>query len=364
MSVKPPMSHAKTGGPLGAAAPKAPLKTARPSSAVPRDVALLVFLRDRGILVLWAVLLIGFAIWNAPYFATANNAMLILSASSVTAVYAAAVAIGLFSGAFDLSLPGVGALASCVTAVALQNFGFAIPLALALGVVIGALCGFVNGWISLKGLNPLIVTIGTLSVTSGLAAKVVGGYSIYGLFQLEFMGSARYFGIPSHAFIVAALYIGLTVFLTQTRAGIRMRAVGGNAEAVRRAGLNERQYRMMGFVFSGTLAGIAGMMTMALVGEASPTASPGVIFTALTAVALAGVSLQGGRGSLPRVLIGALILGTIADGLTIAGVEPYWATVSTGALMIGALLLDKYLTEAISTRLVRISTLNVHDGVK
>ena len=331
---------------------------------LPTDVAVLVFLRDRGILVLWGLLLVIFSIWNAPYFATFDNAMLIVSAASVTAIYAAAVATGLLSGAFDLSLPGVGALSAWVCAVLLQKFSVPIPLALLAGLGVGALCGFVNAAVSLQGLNPLIVTIGTLSVTSGLAAKVVGGYSLYGLFELEFMGSARYFGIPSHAYIVAVIYISLTVFLTLTRTGIRMRAAGGNAEALRRAGLSERRYQMLGFILSGSLAAIGGMMTMALVSEASPTASTGIIFTALTAVALAGVSLQGGRGSLPRVLIGALILGTISDGLTIAGVEPYWATVATGVLMISALLLDKYLTEMISMRLVKISTLNVHDGVK
>lgn len=333
-------------------------------TGLPRDVAALVFLRDRGILVLWGVLLLGFSIWNAPYFATFDNAMLIVSAASITAIFAAAVALGLFGGAFDLSLPGVAALSACGAAVLMQNYGLPIPLALLAGLGIGALCGYINGLVSLQGLNSLVVTIGTLSVTSGLAAKVVGGYSIYGLHQLEFMGSARYFGIPSHAFIVAAVYGGLTVFLTMTRAGIRLRAVGGNAQAVRRAGLRDRSYSLLAFVLSGVLASIGGLMTMAQIGEASPSANPGIIFTALTAVALAGVSLQGGRGSLPRVLIGALILGTISDGLTIAGVEPYWATVTTGFLMITALLLDKYLTEAISARLVKISPLNVHDGVK
>lgn len=331
---------------------------------LPRDVAFLVFMRDRGILVLWGLLLFVFSIWTAPYFATFDNAMLIISAASTTAIFAAAVAVGLFGGAFDLSLPGVAALSACVAGVLMQNWSIPIPLALIAGICVGAFCGFINGIVSLQGLNPLVVTIGTLSITGGLAAKVVGGYSIYGLFQIEFMGSARYFGIPSHAYIVAAVYLGLTVFLNRTRAGIRLRAVGGNSEAVRRAGLKAKNYSLLAFILSGVLAAIGGMMIMALVSEASPTANPGIIFTALTAVALAGVSLQGGRGSLPRVLIGALILGTISDGLTLAGVEPYWATVSTGVLMIGALLLDKYLTEAISIRLVKVSTLNVHDGVK
>lgn len=333
-------------------------------SRLPADVAALVFIRDRGIMILWGLLMLVFSVWTHPYFATFDNAMLIVGAASITAVFAAGVTVGLLSGALDLSLPGVAALSSCVTGYMMANMGLPIPVSLLGGLVVGGLCGWVNGILSLQGLNPLIVTIGTLSVTSGLAAQVVGGYSIYGLFQLDFMGSARYFGIPSHAYIVAVMYLGLNIFLTRTRSGIRMRAVGGNTEAVRRAGLDSRRYKMLGFVLSGVFAALGGLMTMALVSEASPTASPQIIFTAITAVALAGVSLQGGRGSLPRVLIGALILGTISDGLTIAGVPPYWATVSTGALLIVALLMDKHLTAAISERLVRVSNLSVHDGEK
>src|SRR5690606_38564845 len=163
--------------------------------------------------------------------------------------------------------------------------------------------------------------------TSGLAALVVGGYAISGIFELEFMGSARYFGIPSHAYIVAVVYLALTIFLTRTRHGIRMRAVGGNSAAVRLAGLSDQRYKILAVLVAAILAPLGGIMTLALVFDASPNASPSILFTALSAVFLAGVSLAGGRGCLPRLLIGALVLAPISDALTIAGVPPYWATV-------------------------------------
>ena len=103
-------------------------------------------------------------------------------------------------------------------------------------------------------------------------------------------------------------------------------AVGGNAEAVRRSGIHSDRYKVLGFVHHRPVAALGGLVTTAVVTEASPAASPAIIFTALTAVALAGVSLTGGRGSLPRVLVGALILATISNGLTIKGIQPYWAT--------------------------------------
>ena len=189
--------------------------------------------------------------------------------------------------------------------------------------------GLVNGFITLRGFNPIIVTIGTLSVLTGLAAVVAGGYTFPGLTQLEFMGTHRYLrigetgdtfpGIPAPVFIVAAVFIVGTIFLTRTRDGLRLMAVGANAEAVRRAGIPSTRYTVLGFVISGFLAAVGGLVNTANVTEANPAASPAIIFTALTAVALAGVALTGGRGSLPRVLVGALILATIANGLTIRG---------------------------------------------
>lgn len=328
-------------------------------SHLPLAIAALVFVRERGIIVLWLLLLVFFAIWDHPYFASIANGLLILSAASLTAVFAAGVGISALSGALDLSVAGVAALAG-VVAAKLITIGQPVWLALSAGMLIGILAGLANGGITLRGLNPLVVTIGTLSVLSGLAAVISGGYTISGLDELTFMGTARYFGIPVHVYMVAVLYVIGTIFLTKTRHGIRLVAVGGNPEAVRRLGINSASYQLLGFVICGVCSALGGLMTAALVTEASPAASPSSIFQALTAVALAGVSLGGGRGSLPKVLVGAIILATISDGLTIAGVQPYWATVTTGVLMIGALVVDKLLTRIISDRLVAIGGLSTH----
>jgi ribose transport system permease protein len=143
-----------------------------------------------------------------------------------------------------------------------------------------------------------------------------------------------------------------------------MMAVGGNAEAVRRSGIHSDRYRVLGFVISATCAALGGLVTTAVVTEASPAASPGIIFTALTAVALAGVALTGGRGSLPRVLIGALILATISNGLTIKGINPYWGTGVTGALLLGSLGLEKWVSTSVSERLVATAQASVHTGTR
>jgi ribose transport system permease protein len=326
---------------------------------MPRVVSLLVFLRDRGIFLLWGLLILVFSFWCAPYFATIDNALLIANAAAITALFAAGVGIGIMTGVLDLSLPGTAAIASCVCGWLLTH-GQPTWLSLVAALACGVLVGLFNGLVSLRGFNPIIVTIGTLSVLSGLAAVVAGGYTFPGLTQLEFMGTHRYLGVPAPVYLVSAIFLIGTVFLTRTRDGIRLMAVGGNAEAVRRSGIHSPRYQVLGFVISGLLAAVGGLVNTAVVTEGNPAASPGIIFSALTAVALAGVALTGGRGSLPRVLVGALILATIANGLVIRGVPPYWATVSTGVLLLGSLAFERAIQTSVSERLLAMGNLSVH----
>lgn len=349
-------------------APAPPAATPKPPAAAltdkdPMSIRVLIFTRDRGIFVLWVLLLIGFSIWASPYFASVNNAKLIANAAALTAIFAAGVAVGIICGALDLSIPGVAAMASC-TCGWLLTHSQPVWVGLLAGLAVGVAVGLLNGAISLRGFNPIIVTIGTLSITTAAASIIAGGYTIPGLTQLTFMGTERIDGIPAPVWIVAVLFIVGTVFLTLTRDGIRLMAVGGNAEAVRRSGIHSDRYKVLGFVISASCAALGGLVTTATVTEASPDASPGIIFTALTAVALAGVSLAGGRGSLPRVLVGALILATISNGLTIKGIDPFWGTGVTGVLLLGSLGLEKWVSTTVSNRLVATAQASVHTGTR
>lgn len=336
-----------------------------PAHDMPRAVSVLVFVRDRGIFMLWGLLIVVFALWCSPFFLTVDNALLVANAAALTALFAAGVGIGVMTGVLDLSLPGTAAIASCVCGWLLAH-GYPTWLSLAAGLACGVVVGVVNGLIALQGFNPIIVTIGTLSVLTGVAAVVAGGYTFPGLTQLTFMGTRHYFavngftGIPAPVFIVAAVFFVGTVFLTRTRDGIRLMAVGGNAEAVRRGGIHSGRYTVLGFVLSGTLGALGGLVATAVVTEANPAASPAIIFSALTAVALAGVALTGGRGSLPRVLVGALILATISNGLTIRGIQPYWATAATGVLLLASLALERVIQTSVSNRLMATANLSVH----
>jgi len=325
------------------------------------EIRALVFVRDRGIVVLWIGLIIAFSMWASPFFGTWDNAVLIANAAAVAALYAAGVGVGVMSGALDISIPGVAALAGVVCGKLLVN-GSSVWVGIAAALVIGVVIGVINGLIALRGYNPLIITIGTLSVTSGLAAVVAGGYAIPGLDQLTFMGTDRYLGLPAPVWIVIVLYAALTLFITQTRHGLRFMAVGGNMEAVRRSGINSNVYRVLGFAIGSFCAALGGVVSAAVATEASPSASPGIIFSALTAVALSGVALTGGRGSLPRVLVGALILATISNALTIKGIQPYWSTIVTGLLLLFALGMESSVKSGVEKRLVKAASASAHSG--
>ena len=326
----------------------------------PRGIRALIFLRDRGIFVLWVLLLVGFSIWDHPYFASVNNGVLIANADALTAIFAAGVAVGIICGALDLSIPGTAAMAACACGYLMMH-----------GHRSGSRCRGHGD----RGRR-------RAAQRADLAARLQPDHRHHrhavdhdgrrvdhlrrlldpGPQRLEFMGTRRYGGVPAPVWIAGCCSSLGTIFLTRTRDGMRLMAVGGNPEAVRRSGIHSDRYKVLGFVISSVCAALGGLVTTAVVTEASPEASPAIIFTALTAVALAGVSLAGGRGSLPRVLVGALVLATISNGLTIKGVNPYWGTGVTGLLLLGSLGLEKWVSTTVSKRLVLTAQASVHSG--
>lgn len=313
-------------------------------------VRALVFLRDRGILVLWILLVLVFAFWAAPYFFSLANAALIANSAALTAIFAAAVGFGILSGALDLSIPGTATVAGVVAALVLHA-GLPAWVGIVVAIAVGVGVGTLNGLLVQRGLNPLVVTIATLTVMGGLAQLLSGGVPVTGISQLGWMGSVSYFGVPAPVFVVALVFLVGWLFLTQTRAGVRLMAVGGNIEAVRRVGIRADRYRILGFILSGVCASIGGLLVVASTTQASPSPSVDLLFSALTAVALSGMPLTGGRGSLPRVLVGALIIATIADALIIRGIAPYFATIATGVLLVLALAFERLMSRAVAKRL-------------
>ncbi|MEN9737891.1 MAG: hypothetical protein RJA26_1124 [Actinomycetota bacterium] len=317
----------------------------------PDSLTLLLFVRSWGIIILFALLWGAFSVWGYPIFGTYTNFSVILQGAAISTIFAAAIAMGVFSGVLDLSVPGTAALSAVVLAKCLLS-GAPIWLAFIAAVAVAVVVGLVNSFFSLRGINPLAVTIGTLSVTSGSAALITTGPPLYGFQSLDFIATNQYFGLPAMFYVAAVIYIVGTIFLTQTRGGGRFMAAGGNAEALRRSGVNANLYKVLGFVLSAALAGVAGIVTAAYTTQGNPAAATESLFTGLTAVALSGISLAGGRGSLPKVMVGALVIAEITSILNIKNIQPFWGIVITGALLIGSLYLEMTIQKQVSKRVV------------
>ena len=327
-------------------------------------LSILVFIRSWGITTLLALLLIFFSIWAAPVFGTLENFSLLLGNAAIPAIFAAAIAMGAYSGALDLSVPGTAALSSVVMAIMIGAGIDTVP-AILVALVIGTAVGLMNGLIVQTGLNPLAVTIGTLSITSGIAAIITDGLPLFDKMEkLEWLGLTDYFGIPSPFFVVAIIYVIGTIFLTKTRGGVRFLAAGGNPEALRRSGVNANVYRLLGFTLSGLIAAVGGVMNSAYTAQATPGAPTSVLFDGLTAVALSGLALSGGRGSLPKVWVGSMVVTVIGSGLLIKNIQPFWTISITGALLIAALAGEHYIGKAVAKQAVSKSTVSAHKEAK
>jgi len=314
----------------------------RPKAAareLPLTTRALIFLRNRGIFVVLLVLVLFFWYWAGSSFFTFANARLIVSVTATTAMFGAALGFCVLAGALDLSVPGTAALAGVVCGE-LLTANLPTWLAVLAAIAVGVVVGLVNGALVGLGLNPLATTIGTLTALSGIAALLAQHVPVP-VSRLSWLAFGTHWGIPTPVCVVVAVYLLGWLFLSQTRPGIRLVAVGGNLEAARRAGINSGRYRVLGFILSGVCAAIGGIVVAALIGQANPTPDTTVLFDALTAVALSGMALSGGRGSLPRIAVGALIITTISNALIIRGVSPDWATLSTGVLLIGALAFER-----------------------
>jgi ribose transport system permease protein len=335
---------ARRGAAGGAAAVASGTRT-RAANWAPRITA---GIRARGVIVIWLVLVLFFWAWSGPAFFTINNARLVANASATTAIFGAALGLCVLAGALDLSVPGTAALAGVVCAKLLAHHAPAVVAILgAIGV--GVLVGLVNGMLIEFGLNPLATTIGTLTALGGIAALMASNEPVLlNTPALNWLGNDQYWTIPAPVFVVAVIYLAGWLLLTKTYIGIRLLAVGGNPDGARRVGLRAPAYRILGFVMSGVCAAIGGVVVAAVLAQASPAPDTSQLFQALTAVALSGIALSGGRGSFPLILFGALIIATVNSGLIIHGLAPAWATFATGALLVGALAFNQVTARTLS----------------
>jgi ribose transport system permease protein len=226
------------------------------------------------------------------------------------------------------------------------NQAIGIPVGLAVAVLCGLGWGLFNGLTITKlKLPPFIVTLGSLGMALGLAQIFSGGSSVPYVptaVQTEF-GARRIFGghLPVLVLITAIVAIWAGIALGLTRYGRYTYAIGSNAAAARRAGINVDRHLIKVYAISGTLAGLAGAMDVARFATASSATHSADNLNAISAVVIGGTSLFGGMGSIVGTVIGAFIPAVLANGLVIGRVDSFWQQVVVGAILIIAVYIDQ-----------------------
>lgn len=298
-------------------------------------------LRDAGTLIGLIIIITIFGLL-VPDFLSQRNLVNILQQSSINACLALGMTLVIISGGIDLSVGPTAAIAAVITA-ALLVAGTPIPLAILAGLGIGVVCGLVNGvLVAYVGLQPFIVTLGTLSTYRAIALIYTGGNPVFGLppeFRSLFNGSVG--GIPNSVIMVAVVAILAWVLLKKTPLGEYLLAVGGNEEAAYVAGVPIAITKITAYVISGALAALASMILIGRLGAAEPILGNLWELDAIAAAAIGGASLMGGKGSIIGTILGAIILGSMRNGLTLMNVQAFYQLLATGLIILVAMMIDR-----------------------
>jgi ribose transport system permease protein len=278
---------------------------------------------------------------SIPYFATLSNAATILGAVGPLAVAAVGEMLVIVTGGFDISVGAVAALGSVMAALTINVVG---PVGLVAAPATGAGCGILSGFlISRLSVQPVIATLGTMLAARGLALALGGGYQTIALGEgndVLWLGYGRILGIPLSFLIVIGMTIAATVFLDRLRVGRRLMMIGSNATSAELVGVPVVRSIMTAYALCGLLAGLAGMIFVGRASAGLPTEGYGLELQAIAAAVMGGTALSGGVGWPPFVLIGALFIQTMVNGLNLAGLSPFVVELATGAVIVFAGLLD------------------------
>jgi ribose transport system permease protein len=297
--------------------------------------------RDFGTVVGLLLILAVFA-FIAPGFLSERNLMNVLQQSSINACVALGMTLVIISGGIDLSVGPTAAL-SAVLSAALMVAGVPPAIAVVAGLGLGAICGLVNGaLVAFGGLQPFIVTLGTLSTYRALALIFTGGNPILGVpAAFRSVANGYFFGLPASVIAVIVVALLAAILLRKTPFGEYLLAVGGNEEAAHIDGVPIALTKIGAYVLSGVLAALAALILIGRLGAAEPILGNLWELDAIAAAAIGGASLMGGKGSIIGTLLGAIILGAMRNGLTLLNVQAFYQLLATGLIILLAMLIDR-----------------------
>jgi ribose transport system permease protein len=294
----------------------------------------------------WLVLiaLIALMALLSDSFLTPTNVTNILRQVTIVGLVAVGMTVALIGGNFDLSTGATVTLAAVVS-IAMQptmpvGTTLAIIVPLLLGLTVGAANGLIIGWLRA---NSIIVTVGMQFVVVGVVLVLVRGQHVRvdGAMPAYVAISEGYIlGIPNPVYLFLSAIAATHLLMTRTVFGRYVRALGGNLDAARLAGVPTERFVMLTLMLSGFTAALSGIVLAARVRNLDPTAGIGYEFAALTAVVLGGTRLTGGHGSLLNTLAGVLVLGVIANGMTLLNLSFNVQLLVQGLILVTAVAFD------------------------
>ena len=297
-------------------------------------------IRELTLIVLIAAIVIVMANVN-PYFFSFSNFRAVAVGMAPTAIIVIGMAILLASGGFDLSVGSVMALSSTVVAMLLLA-GLPIPLAVICGLILGALVGVVNGvLVTGLGINPLIATLGTMSIARGIALVLTEGFSVSSLpSSFAWIGKADIGGFPVIVLLTIVLVIVFDLAVRHTRFFRQVYFIGANEKAAMLSGIHVTRVRIILYALTGVLAALAGVLLASRLMSGTPTAGSGIELQVLAAAVIGGASLRGGEGTILGAFLGVVFVALINNTMTMQAVSIYWQMIVIGGVLVSAVALD------------------------
>lgn len=296
-----------------------------------------------------AVILFAFL---SDRFITWNNITNVLRQSSYLTIVAMGQMLVLLTGGFDLSVGTQLAITSVVSALAMAGIYAALPDAAWLAIVVGMLAGLAAGLligllngvgVAVLNVSPFIMTLGMASVGFGIALFLTAGMPVRGLPHeyADTFGSGGLLGLRTSVWVAALLAITVYVLVSWTRFGRYLYAVGGNSKAAQLSGINTQSTLFIAYALCAALTSIAGLMLTARMETGEANIGSSMPLESIAACVIGGVSLRGGIGRLEFVILGAIFIGVVQNGMNLARVESYLQIVVTGIILIIAVISDE-----------------------
>jgi len=279
--------------------------------------------------------------WINPRFGTLSNLANVLTQASTYIIVAMGMTFVIAKAGIDLSVGSSLALVTCVFFGMIEagwNPALALVLMFALGMALGAFNGLIITYLAIPA---LIATLGTMVAFRGTALLHSAGNLYYGLpAPIVWVGQGDLLGVPV-PIIVAGLFVAFCAWLfNKTRFGVHVRAVGGNREAARLAGINVDRVQMLVYTLMGFAVTLGGLLWMARIDGTQATMGTAMEIHVIAATIIGGTSLFGGRGTIYGTLLGAILLTMLNNALVIAGVEFFWQLVAIGGIVIVAVTVN------------------------